>query len=286
MPRRGLRFAKPVPGSQKTADGFVLNWQGTALMGILNSTPDSFSDGGQFLVLDQALDQAKRMLAEGALIIDIGGESSRPGAEPVAAATELDRVLPLISNLVYSEAILSIDTSKPEVADAALRAGVHIVNDIRGLQNPEMLELCVEHAVPAVIMHMQAEPRSMQLAPKYRDVVTEVQEFLVRQARTARDAGLPDVVLDPGFGFGKTVEHNLELIRELSRLADLAYPVLLGASRKGTIHKLADVAVAAERDPGSLALHLAAVSHGASMLRVHNVGAHRQALKVWEAIYG
>lgn len=255
-------------------------------MGILNLTPDSFSDGGQFHALGDALNQAKRMLAEGALIIDVGGESSRPGAEPVTAAEELDRVLPLISNLVYSDALISIDTAKPEVAEAALKAGAHLLNDITGLCQPEMLRVCAEQAVPAVIMHMQGEPRSMQLAPQYENVISEVFDFLERQALAAKTAGLPDVVLDPGFGFGKTLEHNLELIRGLAKFGDLGYPVLVGASRKASIHKIANIPSPTERDPGSIALHLAAVREGASLLRVHNVGAHRQALKVWEAIYG
>ena len=280
-----LLFHKPVPGVKRTSKGYRLNWSGAALMGILNVTPDSFSDGGAYLQREVALKHAHKMLADGAFILDIGGESTRPGAESVAAEVELDRVLPIVEELAeVTNALLSIDTSKPEVAHAALQAGAHLVNDVTGLCNPEMTEVCAVHGVPAVIMHMQGEPRTMQHEPVYKDVVKEVTTFLTGQAERALEHGLPSIVLDPGFGFGKTVTHNLALVRNLDRLVATGHPVLLGASHKKTIHSLADVPDPADRDPGSLALHLYGALQGAALLRVHNVAAHAQALSVWEAV--
>lgn len=256
-------------------------------MGILNVTPDSFSDGGAYLQTQTAIKHACAMLTAGALILDIGGESTRPGAESVSAATEVDQVLPVLKHLAETtNAVLSVDTSKPEVAHAALKAGAHLVNDVTGLQNPEMLQVCAEHGVPAIIMHMQGNPRTMQQEPIYENVVEEVTAFLTAQAERALTRGLPSVVLDPGFGFGKTVAHNLTLVRNLHKLVATRHPVLLGASRKKTVHSLADVPAPADRDPGSLAFHLYAAGQGAALLRVHNVLAHAQALKVWEALSG
>lgn len=255
-------------------------------MGILNVTPDSFSDGGAYASADAACAQARTMLQEGALVLDVGGESTRPGAEGVSAEVEIDRVRPVIARLAQeTRALISIDTSKPEVAQAALRAGAHLVNDVTGLTNPDMVALCVQEGVPAIIMHMQGEPRTMQQDPRYDDVVTEVATFLARQADKALQAGVPSVMIDPGIGFGKTLEHNLALLRNVSRLVALGYPVLVGASRKGIIDRLAAEPVAAARDHGSVVLHLHAASQGAAMLRVHNVAAHHQALRVWEALH-
>ncbi len=282
-----LEFHRPIAGAVKAKEGYRLSWQGVALMGILNLTPDSFADGGRYMGLEPALVHAKKMLAEGALILDIGGESTRPGAAPVPAEEELDRVLPVIRKLSgETEAVLSIDTRKPEVAEAALEAGATLVNDVSGLGDPAMLALCVRMGAPAVIMHMQGEPRTMQRHPHYEDVTAEVFGFLKCQAEQALAAGVPSVLLDPGLGFGKTVAHNLILIRHLDILTAYGYPVLVGASRKNTINRLADVPDPDARDPGTLALHLFAASKGAAMLRVHNVAAHAQALKVWEAVSG
>ncbi len=256
-------------------------------MGILNVTPDSFSDGGRFTSVAAAFKQATAMLAAGALVIDIGGESSRPGAEPISTQDELARVLPIIKRLSdETEVLISIDTSKAEVAAAALQAGAHLVNDISGLRQAEMLAICAQEAVPAVIMHMQGEPRSMQQNPTYQDVSGEVFGFLERQANLALNAGLPSVMLDPGIGFGKSLEHNLQLIRELDQLVSKGYPVLLGASRKRLIDMIANVPEGTQRDPGALALHLYGLDQGAAMLRVHNVPAHNQAVKVWTALRG
>ena len=279
-----LLFGKEVPGSSPTSGGFELTWQGTAVVGILNVTPDSFSDGGEHAQVDAAVKHALEMLEAGALVIDIGGESTRPGAEPVSVEAELERVLPPIRQLANSGALLSIDTCKPEVAHAALKAGAHLVNDVTGLKNPEMMQVCAEAGAPAIIMHMQGEPRTMQADPSYDDVVVEVKVFLSQQANTALSQGVPSVMLDPGFGFGKTVAHNLALVKHLGKLTKVGHPVLLGASRKSSLAKLTGVEDAAERDPASVALHLYGAQRGAAMVRVHNVPAHVQALKVWAAL--
>ncbi len=280
-----LRFTKPTPRTERDAQGYALRWQGAALMGILNVTPDSFSDGGAFTALEAARAQAAQMLAAGALILDVGGESTRPGAEPVGAAEELDRVRPVIRALrEETDALISVDTYKPEVALEAVRAGANMVNDVRGLRDAAMVKVCAEEGVPAVIMHMQGSPQTMQRDPLYENVSEEVFTYLTEKAQRALGAGVPSALLDPGIGFGKTLAHNLELTRRLGTLTACPYPVLLGASRKGTIGALTGVQNAALRDPGSVAFHLFAAGRGAALLRVHNVPAHAQALKVWNAL--
>ena len=280
-----LRFTRPTPHTEEDAQGYVLRWQGAALMGILNVTPDSFSDGGAFTALGAALSQAKGMLEAGAFILDVGGESTRPGAEPVRADEELDRVLPVIRALrEETNALISVDTYKPEVALEALRAGANLVNDVSGLRDAAMAEVCADAGVPVVIMHMQGNPQTMQRDPFYEGVSEEVFAYLTEKAQRALAAGVPGVVLDPGIGFGKTLAHNLELTRRLSDLTACPHPVLLGASRKGSVGELTGVGDAALRDPGSVAFHLFAAQRGAAMLRVHNVAAHAQALSVWNAL--
>ncbi len=260
-------------------------------MGILNVTPDSFSDGGQHLGPEAALAQAATLIKDGATVLDVGGESTRPGAEPVAAETELDRILPVLRGLRGTEVLISVDTYKPEVAAEALRAGAHLVNDVTGLRDPEMVRVCAEIGAPAVVMHMQGTPRTMQRAPHYDDVQRVVLTELRANAERALAAGVPSVMLDPGIGFGKTLEHNVTLLRGLFELVALRYPVLLGASRKGLIGVLSGDAAGAgvgagERDFGSVALHLWGAQQGVAMVRVHNVAAHAQALKVWAALEG
>ena len=286
-----LTFGYPVPLGTAQPDGtFVWRWSGTALMGILNLTPDSFSDGGQFNALNAALGHARTLVRDGAQVLDLGGESTRPSAEPVSAEIELDRVLPVLRELRSAEAILSVDTYKPEVAAEALKAGAHLINDVSGLRDPEMVRVCAAAGAPAVVMHMQGTPETMQRSPHYDDVRLEVQTYLAATAARALETGVPSVMLDPGIGFGKTTEHNLALLRGLPELVTLGYPVLLGASRKGLIRALAGESTAdlraAERDPGSVALHLWGADAGVAMVRVHNVRAHAQALKVWEALHG
>ncbi|BBN93743.1 dihydropteroate synthase [Deinococcus grandis] len=282
--RQALTFRRPVPGAERHADGWTLNWAGTAVMGILNVTPDSFSDGGRHAALDAAVASARAMRDAGVLFVDIGGESTRPGAAPVPAHEEMDRVLPVIRALADAGTVLSVDTMKPEVAAAALAAGAHLINDVTGLRDPQMRAVCADAGAPACVMHMQGEPRTMQRDPHYADVVQEVHDYLHVQAREALAAGVPDVILDPGIGFGKTLEHNLALLRALPDLTGGPHPVLIGASRKRLIDFIADVPVAADRDPGSLALHLHAARGGAAIVRAHAAAAHVQALRVQTAL--
>ena len=279
-----LTFGFSVPGGEKTPAGWRVSWQGCRVMGILNATPDSFSDGGQHLHLDAALATARRMRDAGVFMLDIGGESTRPGAEPVDAATELDRVLPLLRALRGEGVLLSVDTMKPEVAAAALQAGAHLVNDVTALSDPDMVRVCADAGAAACLMHMQGEPRTMQHHPVYADVVAEVHGFLRTRAAEVKAAGVPSVLLDPGIGFGKTLEHNLSLLRAVGDLASGPDPVLLAASRKKTIDLLADVPNAADRDPGSFALHLHSARHGAALVRLHAAGEMVQALKVETAL--
>lgn len=274
-----LRFGAPLPDGESS-----LRWRGPALLGVLNLTPDSFSDGGR--LADEAVALAAGLEARelGALVVDVGGESTRPGAAPVSAREELRRVLPTITGLAAAGVVLSIDTRKPEVAREALAAGARIVNDIGGLSDPLMREVCAAAGAPAIIMHMQGEPRTMQAEPRYDDVVAEVHDYLLAAARRALSAGVPDVLIDPGIGFGKTTEHNLELLRASDRLAGSGHGLLIGASRKRFIGSLSGGAAAAERLGGTLAAHLYAAARGAAMLRVHDVAAHRQALQVSAAL--
>ena len=281
-----LDFGFPVPGATPIHGGWRLSWPACAVMGVVNVTPDSFSDGGRDG--EAALKHARQLLSEGAFILDIGGESTRPGALTVDVATELDRVLPVISGLAGSGAVLSIDTLKPEVADAALEAGAHLVNDVSGLRDARMQAVCAARGAPAAIMHMRGEPRTMQQEIYYDDVVAEVFGYLRSQAALALDAGVPGVLLDPGIGFGKTAGHNLALLRALPELTALGYPVLLGASRKKFLAALSGEpqAAAHTRDAASLAVHLHAARCGAALVRVHDVRSHVLALRVQSALEG
>ena len=262
--------------------------QGTVIMGVVNVTPDSFSDGGRFLDRRAAVEQGLRLAAEGARILDIGGETTRPGSEPTPAAVELDRVLPVIRELkARCDAVLSIDTNKAEVAAAACTAGAEIINDITALQgDPEMAALAARSRAGLVLMHMLGTPRTMQQDPHYDDVVSEVRDFLAAQARAALAAGVEReaIVLDPGIGFGKTLTHNLELIRNLPALTRLGYPVLVGASRKAFIGHLTGRATPADRVWGSLGVHLLGAALGAQIVRVHDVAPLRDALLVGDAV--
>jgi dihydropteroate synthase len=281
-----LRSRRPLPGGEPVGREYVRRWRGTALMGVVNVTPDSFSDGGAFALADEAVDHGLRLARAGAMILDVGGESTRPGAEPVPEELEAERVLPVVRALAReSGALISIDTYKPGVAKEALRAGAHLVNDVTGLRDPEMARVCGEEGAPTVIMHMQGEPRTMQVDPRYLDVVSEVHDFLRAAGERALQAGVPDVILDPGIGFGKNLEHNLALLRSLTELASVT-KVLVGASRKGFIAALAGASAPAERDPGSLAIHLHAADCGVALVRAHDVIGHVQALRVWERLRG
>ncbi|MBN2707257.1 MAG: dihydropteroate synthase, partial [Deltaproteobacteria bacterium] len=262
--------------------------QRSLIMGILNVTPDSFSDGNRFLDPAAALAQARRMLAEGADIIDIGGESTRPGAAPVAGGEEERRVVPVIRELrrEFPELPLSIDTSKSQVARAALMAGADIINDISALGfDPEMAAVAAEHQAYLCLMHIQNDPQTMQQAPVYHDLFAEVSAFFEERLARALAAGLERdrVILDPGIGFGKTLEHNLLLLKHLREFTGFNLPLLVGTSRKSFIGKITGAAVD-ERLPASLATAALAVAAGAALVRVHDVAATRQALSVVDAI--
>lgn len=253
------------------------------IMGVLNRTPDSFSDGGRFTGLDQALVQVERMVKEGADILDVGGESTRPGAAEVSVHEELDRVLPLIEGIrARFPTPISIDTSKPEVMQATVAAGAAMVNDVYALRRPGALQAAAAAGAALCLMHMQGEPRTMQKDPHYADVTTEVKEFLEDRAQAAMDAGVPreNIVLDPGFGFGKNLEHNLALLRRLPELATLGFPLLVGLSRKSMIGSLLGGKPVEERMQGSVAAAVIAVQNGASIVRVHDVGPTAEALKI------
>jgi len=254
------------------------------VMGIVNVTPDSFSDGGQHNSTHAALLHAECLLAQGAQILDIGGESTRPGAPKVAVQEELNRVLPVLAELAKRGHCVSIDTRKTEVMRAAIAAGAVIVNDVTALADAGSVELCAASEVGVVLMHMQGAPGTMQAAPRYVDVVREVGDFLVARALVCEAAGIARdrIVLDPGFGFGKTFEHNVELSRRLRELVALGYPVLAGWSRKRTLGTLTGRDVAADRVHASVAAALACVAHGAQIVRVHDVAATVDALKVWQ----
>ena len=260
------------------------------VMGIVNVTPDSFSDGGRFLAPRAALAHARRLIAEGADILDIGAESTRPGSDPVTAEEEIRRAIPLIEAIrAESPVPISIDTMKPQVARAAIAAGADIWNDVAALGfAPDGPTVAAELGCDVVLMHMQGEPRTMQADPHYDDVVGEVRDFLIARAEAAMAAGVAreKIWLDPGIGFGKRPEHNLTLLARLDEIAQLGFPILLGVSRKRFIAALDPVGGAAldGRLPGSLAAALAGIGKGASVLRVHDVGETVQALSVWNAI--
>ena len=266
--------------------GRVLGLERAVVMGVLNVTPDSFSDGGQFVRLDAAVARGVQMAQEGAAIIDVGGESTRPGSRPVDLHEELRRVIPVIARLRdCTPAILSVDTSKPEVMHAAAAAGAAIINDVRALREPGALEAAAITGCGVCLMHMLGEPHTMQDAPRYRDVVAEVRQFLEQRVEACLGAGLPaeHIVLDPGFGFGKTLEHNLELLRHLGELSVAGLPILAGLSRKSMVGTLTG-RPGDERVHGSIALAVVAALNGARILRVHDVAATADALKVVSAL--
>lgn len=262
----------------------------TLVMGIVNVTPDSFSDGGKFFRPDAAVRHALKLIEEGADVLDVGGESTRPGSDPVPEPEEQRRVLPVIEALArFSSVPLSIDTRRASVADAALKAGAHIVNDVSSLMDPDMLHVVRDHQAGLVLMHMQGEPKTMQAAPDYKDVAAEVAEFLQERARRAESAGVPReaIVLDPGLGFGKRTGHGVEdnatLLRQLPRLRVLGYPVLVGASRKSFIGNILKVPLA-ERLEGSLAAAAIASWQGAEVVRAHDVKATRRVVDLVDAV--
>ncbi len=259
-------------------------------MGVLNVTPDSFSDGGQFFDLEVAINAGQQMARDGADLIDVGGESTRPGSEGVAVNEELRRVVPVVSALAARGIRVSIDTMKPAVAHAALQAGASMVNDVSGLRDPAMRKVCADQGCEVAIMHMRGEPRTMQLSPTYKDVVSEVRAYLLAQAIEAEHAGInpAKIWLDPGIGFGKTLNHNLKLVKHLDKLVDTGYQILVGASRKSFLGKIlsgeAAPAPVDERLEGTLVVHAIAQAAGVKMIRAHDVPQARRAIDTCAAV--
>jgi dihydropteroate synthase len=265
---------------------YTLRFEKTLIMGILNVTPDSFSDGGLFADIDTAVAHGKKMISDGADLIDVGGESSRPGSAPLSEKEELDRILPVVTRLLDEVSVpISIDTYKPLVADACLKAGAHLINDITGLTNPEMRKVIAKYKVPVALMHMKGTPKTMQQNPVYPDLLGEITAFFQEQIATAREAGIQHIIIDPGIGFGKTVEHNLQILKHLEVFKTLGCPVLVGPSRKSFIGVITGESVK-ERLDGTLAAVTVAIMNGANIVRVHDVKECKRAAQVVDAIRG
>ncbi len=280
---------RPVKNGPAVIDcgGRPLDLTRPRVMGVLNVTPDSFSDGGRFMARESALERAFRMVEEGAAIIDVGGESTRPGAAAVSAEEELDRVMPVLEVLCRELPVpVSVDTSKPRVMEAAAGVGAGMINDVYALRAPGALDAAAATGLPVCLMHMQGEPRTMQRSPSYRDVCSDVMAFLGERVAAATAVGIDRrrLLLDPGFGFGKTVEHNYRLLAELGRIVAMGLPVLVGVSRKSMIGAVLDHAPADRRLFGSLAAAVVAARTGARLIRVHDVNATVQAMAVVHAV--
>lgn len=279
------------PGTSLNCAGVSLELSAPAIMGVLNITPDSFSDGGRWhrdgrTDLSAVLREATAMIAAGASLLDVGGESTRPGAEPVTEAQELDRVIPVIEVLrAETDAIISLDSSSPTVMRSAAAAGASMLNDVRALTREGAVEAAAETGLPVCLMHMQGTPQDMQESPRYNDVVDDVIAFLRSRIDVCTARGIPasQIILDPGFGFGKTVAHNLRLLAHLERLTELGHPLLVGLSRKSLIAKLTGKPVDA-RLPGSLALAMLALQRGAAIVRVHDVAETADVVRILEAV--
>lgn len=257
------------------------------IMGILNATPDSFSDGGNFNKLESALERIGLMISQGASIIDIGGESTRPGSDPVTEQEELDRVLPIIENAIpqFPDTLFSIDTTKYRVAEEALKLGAHFVNDISGMQKePRLTDLCLQYNAGYILMHSQGNPKTMQQDPTYDDVVKDIYQFFENQLQHVEEKGLDQVIIDPGIGFGKTLDHNVKLLANLTEFKKLGYPILIGASRKSMLGTLLDDRPVDDRVTGTVAVHYHAMMKGADIIRVHDVKEASDSLKIFNAI--
>lgn len=274
----------PLPQGVWSFGDLSLDLSKPHVMGILNVTPDSFSDGGKHYEPNQAVERALQMMQEGATIIDIGGESTRPGASAVALQEEIDRVVPVVEILSQYPIVLSIDTSQPEVMRAAVQAGAHIWNDVRALTRPQALETAAELNIPVIIMHMRGEPTTMNSLAEYDDVTEEVIQELQQRIDAALAAGiLPEnIMIDPGFGFAKDAKHNFKLLNELYRLNTLGYPILSGLSRKRFISEALGGVEATQRAVGSVAGHLLSIQQGACIVRAHDVRATVDAIRVWQ----
>lgn len=280
--------AQTAPVSLSVRDRAV-DLSSPVVMGILNVTPDSFSDGGEFNTLPEALSRIGKMAADGADIVDVGGESTRPGAKPVTVEQEMDRVMPVLDEAVsrFPELLFSVDTTKYRVASEALAGGVHMVNDVSGLRHePRLADLCVEYGAALVIMHSQGDPETMQENPQYGDVTGGIGDFFRRQVKIASERGLDSIILDPGIGFGKTLRHNLEILAKLDNFTDLGYPLMVGASRKSMFDRLLEGRKTDERLAGTLAAHYHAMTKGAKILRVHDVRQAKDTVEVFNALAG
>lgn len=256
------------------------------VMGVLNVTPDSFSDGGQYVSVTSAFDHAQQMINEGAAIIDVGGESTRPGASPVSTQQELDRVIPVIEKIAANlDCVISLDSSCPQVMEAAAQAGASLLNDVRAFQREGALKVAAKTGLPVCLMHMRGEPKTMQQQPHYNSVVAEVQAFLLARVEACLEAGIErnKIIIDPGFGFGKTLDHNLQLLEALAQLKELGLPLLVGMSRKSMIGAILNNETG-ERLYGGLALAAIAVTQGANIIRTHDVGPTSDAVAVAYAV--
>lgn len=276
----------PLPKQILQCGRLSLDLSQAHVMGILNVTPDSFSDGGKHDQKDQAVAYAKQMIADGATVIDVGGESTRPGASVVEIAEEISRVVPVVAELAKLDVIISIDTSQPEVIREAVKAGAHIWNDVRALTRPHALETAAELNIPVIIMHMRGEPTTMNHLDQYEDVTQEVIAELQQRVDDALQAGIhpKNIMIDPGFGFAKNAQQNLKLLNEFYQLNNMGYPILSALSRKRFIGEALDGADANHRAVGSVAAHLLSIQQGACMVRAHDVKAMSDAIKVWQAM--
>jgi len=264
--------------------GKTLNLGRPVVMGILNTTPDSFSDGGRFDTLSKALKRIEEMIAQGAEIIDVGGESTRPGAEPVSEETEAERVVPVLKEALsrFPNTFFSVDTTKYSVAKQALEAGAHIINDVSGLRKePKLADLCASFNAGYILMHSLKDPKTMQNNPEYDSVIFDILEFLLNQTKKLKKRGVSSIIVDPGIGFGKTTEHNLRIIKELKKFSTLGYPVMLGASRKSMIGNVLNNRPVDGRLPGTLAVHYHGLMGGANILRVHDVEAAADTVEIF-----
>ncbi|MFW1747156.1 dihydropteroate synthase [Acinetobacter guillouiae] len=276
----------PLPKQILQCGRLSLDLSQAHVMGILNVTPDSFSDGGKHDQKDKAVAYAKQMMADGATVIDVGGESTRPGASVVEIAEEIRRVVPVVAELAKLDVIISIDTSQPEVIREAVKAGAHIWNDVRALTRPHALETAAELNIPVIIMHMRGEPTTMNHLDQYEDVTQEVIAELQQRVDDALQAGIhpKNIMIDPGFGFAKNAQQNLKLLNEFYQLNNMGYPILSALSRKRFIGEALDGADANHRAVGSVAAHLLSIQQGACMVRAHDVKAMSDAIKVWQAM--
>ncbi len=274
----------PLPQQQLHCGHFTLDLSQPQIMGILNVTPDSFSDGGQHHHKEQAVQRALQMMEEGARIIDIGGESTRPNASPVELEEEIQRVIPVVEALAKYDVIISIDTSQPEVIRAAVKAGAHIWNDVRALTRPQALETAAELNIPVVLMHMRGEPTNMNQLDQYQDVTEDVMYELQQRLDHALKIGIKkhNIILDPGFGFAKNAQQNFQLLNEFWKLNQMGYPILSGLSRKRFIGEALNAIPAQERVVGSVVGHLLSIQQGASIVRAHDVKATSDAINVWK----